>query len=238
MDVTAGVEATRFIGERVPRREDARLLTGRGRYVDDVVLPGMLHAAFVRSPHASAAITAIDTDAAAALDGVRAVLTFDDLAAVGTVDGTVPRRPLAHGSVCFVGDPVVIVVAESRARAEDACELVHVHYDATAALVEPRAAIADTEHRVHQELESNIVAIGASADDPELDDLFATAAHVVTETISQHRYLAVPMETRGIVASWDPVQQRDDDLDLHPGRAHGARSLRGRARVSTPRACT
>jgi aerobic carbon-monoxide dehydrogenase large subunit len=207
VDATAGVEATRFIGERVPRREDARLLTGRGRYVDDVTLPGMLHAAFVRSTHARATITAIDVEAAAALEGVRAVLTFDDLAAVGTIDGTVPRRPLAHGTVCFVGDPVVVVIAESRARAEDACELVRVDYDALPALVEPRAAIADTENFVHPELGSNIVAIGASADDPALDEAFASARHVITETITQHRYLAVPMETRGIVASWDRVQQ-------------------------------
>ena len=201
------VEATRFIGERIPRTEDARLLSGRGRYVDDVTVPGLLHAAFVRSTHARATITAVDIEDAAALDGVRAVLTFDDLAAVGRISDLPAARPLARGSVNFVGDPVALVVAESRARAEDACELVRVDYESMMALMEPHAAIGEAEHFVHPEFGSNVLARAESAASPELDAAFAGAAHVVTETIAQHRYLAVPMETRGVVASWDPSQQ-------------------------------
>src|SRR5262245_30802230 len=121
------VEAGRFVGARVARKEDPRFLTGRGRYTDDVVVPGMLHAAFVRSPHARASVTRVDSTEAQALDGVAAVYTFDDLAEAADPDalhaGPLGARPLAHDVVCFVGDPVALVVAETRAIAEDACEL-------------------------------------------------------------------------------------------------------------------
>ena len=117
------VEAGRFVGARVARKEDPRFLTGRGLYTDDVVLPGMLHVAFVRSPHRRAAITGVDTTEAAAMAGVIAVYTFDDLAAAADAAalnaGPLGSRPVARDVVCFVGDPVVLVVAESRALAEE-----------------------------------------------------------------------------------------------------------------------
>src|SRR5262245_10596655 len=106
MAVTEEFEATRWIGARMPRREDARLLTGRGRYVDDVFLPDLWHVAFVRSTHARAAIAAVRTDAARAVPGVRAVFTFDDLAAHAHLpDGpaAVNALPLAREAVGFVG---------------------------------------------------------------------------------------------------------------------------------------
>ena len=143
------VEAGRFVGARVERKEDPRFLTGRGRYTDDVVLPGMLHAAFVRSPHARAAITGVDAGDARALPGVLAVYTYDDVATVGAPDaldaGPLGARPLARGTACFVGDPVVLVVAESRAVAEDACELVTVDYDARPAVVDLWAAVDESD---------------------------------------------------------------------------------------------
>ncbi|MFI5047737.1 MAG: xanthine dehydrogenase family protein molybdopterin-binding subunit [Acidimicrobiia bacterium] len=224
MSVAESFEATRWIGARMPRREDARLLTGRGRYVDDVALPNLLHVAFVRSTHARATIRAVETGAAAAHPGVRAVLTIDDLAAVVPVpEGAagVNSLPLARGAVSFVGDPVALVVARSRAVAEDACELVEVDYDALDPLLDPAVAAASGD-LVHPALESNINAARTIDRDDELDALIERAAHVVTETLHQHRYLAVPMETRGVVASFDAASG-ELSVWLSSQGAHAAR---------------
>src|SRR3954447_18052183 len=125
--------ANRFIGASVKRKEDPRLLTGHGTYVDDVVLPGMLHAAFVRSPVARARIVSVDAVAARALPGVHAVYTAADLnhlthemwsSVYGKDAAGPPMRALADDMARYVGDPIAIVVAESRYVAEDACDLV------------------------------------------------------------------------------------------------------------------
>ncbi len=145
MTDVAPVGAARYAGTRVARVEDARLLTGHGTYVDDITLPGMLHASFVRSPFARAVIRGIDTSAARALPGVRAVFTAADLnpdakeqwhTSIGRASPETPRPPLADDEVRFVGDPVALVVAESLYVAEDAAELVDVDY-------EPRPAVVD-----------------------------------------------------------------------------------------------
>src|SRR5215212_1146557 len=121
--------ATRYAGARVPRVEDARLLTGHGTFVDDVTRPGMLHACFVRSPFARARITGIDTSAALALDGVHAVFVASDLnpdvreqwyTSMGKDIPDTPRPPLAEDEVRYVGDLVALVVADDRYIAEDA----------------------------------------------------------------------------------------------------------------------
>jgi carbon-monoxide dehydrogenase large subunit len=220
------VEAGRFVGARVERKEDPRFLTGRGRYTDDVVLPGMLHAAFVRSPHARAAITRLDLSEASVLEGVVGVYTYDDIAEVASPDalnaGPLGARPLARDVVCFVGDPVVLVVADTRAIAEDACELVTVNYDPQPAVVDPWLAVDNDNELVHPELGSNVARTTTSPDDPELGAAFDGAAHVVTETIRQHRYVAVPMETRGAVGSWDPAR-REMTVWISSQGAHAAR---------------
>ncbi len=145
MTSTDQAVATRYAGTRVARVEDTRLLTGHGTFVDDITRPGMLHACFVRSPFARARINGIDTSAALALPGVHAVFTADDLnpevkeawhAVAGKDIADTPRPPLAEGEAKFVGDPVALVVAESRYIAEDAVELVDVDY-------EPLPAVAD-----------------------------------------------------------------------------------------------
>src|SRR5271165_2191553 len=205
--------AARFVGQSVTRKEDRRLVTGHGRYVDDVALPGMLHAAFVRSEVARATITSIDTEAARRLPGVRAVLTGPDLNPDGhqswsTIMGPDfqrPFRPLAHGDVRFVGDMVAIVVADSRYVAEDACDLVTVEYESTEPVVDfTTSAVQD--RLVHAgDTESNVmVGVPFTPLAPDMDDAFAAARWVVEETIGQHRYLCVPMECRGLVAHWDP----------------------------------
>src|SRR3954469_15025360 len=125
----------RFVGQSVKRAEDPRLLTGRGRYIDDVVLPGLLHAAFVRSPIAHGRITRLEVEGARQVPGVVAVFTSVELNAglgklwhtmVGPEAPMPPVRPLAEGDVRFVGDPVALVVADSRYAAEDAAELVEL----------------------------------------------------------------------------------------------------------------
>ena len=200
--------ANRYAGRRVPRVEDSRLLTGRGTFVDDVTRPGMLHACFVRSPFAHARIKSIDATAALALPGVHAVFTAADLnpdvreawhAIAGKDVPDTPRPPLAEGEVKFVGDPVALVVAESRYIAEDAIELVDVDY-------EPLAAVADFTQAVgspavvHEAYPDNVA--GGLAGAPPDEETFASAAHVVSENIYQQIYVPVPMETRGIVVEW------------------------------------
>jgi len=209
--------AARFVGQSVTRKEDARLLTGHGEYVDDTAMPRMLHAAFVRSEIARAAITRIDTSAAAAAPGVVAVYTWREFdgkmgeawhAMLGK-DMEVPP-PLAIGDVRYVGDTVALVVAESRYAAEDACELVEVEYEPAQAVVDFANAADDTDNVVHAAwgLETNaMVAMPFIPLSADLEDTFANAAHVVECTIEQNRYICVPMETRGIVASWTPGRE-------------------------------
>ena len=213
------VTASRYVGARVQRIEDARLLTGRGSYVDDVVLPGMLHARFVRSPVARAAIAAIDTSAALALPGVRFVFTAADLnpdvkeqwhTSIGALGQETPRPPLAEGEVRFVGDPVALVVADTLAIAHDAAELVVVDYDELPAVVDYRTA-EQSEALVHEAHGSNVVAELAGLPRSVLEDAFAQAAHVVTETISQHAYVPAPMEGRGLVVDYSSA----GELTIH-----------------------
>jgi carbon-monoxide dehydrogenase large subunit len=212
-----GAGAARWIGQRMPRREDPRLVTGRGRYVDDHQEAGTLHAAFVRSSVARGRIIALDTSAALAAPGVVAVLTAADVNSPShqfwhTVMGPgerTPGRVLADGDVRYVGEPVAVVVAESRYLAEDAAELVELEIDPLTPVVDMRVALR-TEERVHPELDSNVAEALPEMDIPGLAERFAGAAHVISETFHQHRYLCVPMETRGIIATWDPWTQQLD----------------------------
>lgn len=198
----------RFIGQRLVRKEDGRLLTGRGAYVDDIVLPGMLHAAFVRSPVARGTITAIDASEALALPGVWAVYTAEDLAPlniemisvhlVSPPPGT-KVHPLAAGRVAYVGDPVAVVIAEDRYIAEDAAGLVVVDIE----FETPVVTIADARDGapIHPDLESNVAAVVAPPADPEIETILANAPHVVTGTVRHQRVAHSPMETRGVVVS-------------------------------------
>jgi len=200
--------ATRYAGQRVARVEDARLLTGLGTFVDDLVRPRMLHACFVRSPFPRAAIRGIDAAAARALPGVHAVFTAADLnpdvreqwfTMMGKSLPTTPLPPLADGEARFVGDPVALVVADSRYTAEDAAELVDVDFVPLPAAVDYRAP-ASPDALVHEGYPDNVV--GKLAFRPPDDATFADAALEVRETIVQQAYSAVPMECRGIVVEW------------------------------------
>ena len=246
MTETAPAGAARYVGSRVSRVEDARLLTGHGTFVDDVMLPGMLHACFVRSPYPRAAIRGIDTAAARAHPGVAFVFTAADLnpgvkeqwhTSIGAAGPDTPRPPLAEGEVRFVGDPVVLVVAASRAIAEDAADLVDIDY-------EPRPAVIDyevaehAEDLVHEAHGSNVAGGLAGLPRSALEDVLASAAHVATETIRQQAYAPVPMEGRGLIVDCSPVT---GELTMyaatqapHEWRLFCSRLL-GRARAPDPR---
>jgi carbon-monoxide dehydrogenase large subunit len=205
----------RFVGQRVARSEDARFLTGHGRYVDDIVVPGVLHAAFARSNDARGRIVAVDTTAARALPGVVAVFTGADLNPrvldyrVEQEVGHPAHRPfrlLADDDVRFVGEPVVLVVAESRYVAEDALELVEIDVEPEPAVVDYERALDPGTPVVHPGSASNAEELPAG-DPSVLDDVLASAPVTLTETFRQHRYACVPMETRGTLASWDPFRQ-------------------------------
>jgi carbon-monoxide dehydrogenase large subunit len=207
-----------LIGARTPSLEDGPLLTGRGRFVDDIRLPGMLHAAFVRSPHPHAAIRGIDMDDARALAGVHGVLTLDHLAPVlsqrrmlrHSNSGTPLERfwsfALADGEVSYVGEAVAIVLAQDRYLAEDAAALVRVDYDVLPAVSDCRTAAAAGVPTVRRELNTNIVAHYTVAYG-DAEAAFNTATHVFHEELWQHRGGAHPIEGRGIVAEWRDAEQ-------------------------------
>ena len=209
----------RNFGAEVKRVEDPRLLSGRGRYVDDVRLPGMLEAAFVRSSEAHAAIRGIDASAARALPGVVAVLTLPDLGAAcagrrmvqpspsPAIRQNITQFPLAHDEVCYVGEAIALVVAESRYVAEDAAQLVEVDYEPLPAVVDLKAARAADAPKVHRGAADNLVATLAWRFG-DIGAAFANAAHVFRETYVQHRGAPHSMECRGVVASYDaPTDQ-------------------------------
>src|SRR5438309_11378103 len=162
----AGTEtaAARYVGTRVHRVEDARLLQGRGTFVDDITRPGMLHACFVRSPFARARLGTVETSAALALPGVRAVFTAADLnpqvheqwyTSMGKDIPDTPRPPLAADEARFVGDPVALVVATDRYVAEDAVDLVDVDYEALTPVVDYVVA-PEAVHLVHEGYARNV----------------------------------------------------------------------------------
>ncbi len=211
-----GIEHSRFVGQSVERVEDAALLSGRGRYIDDLGhKPGTLHAAILRSPHAHADILGIDADAARGLPGVVAVLTGHDLADVAgplvpALRAAVDARAIAIDRVRYVGEPVAVVVAQDRYVAEDGCDLIEVEYRARPAVVDPLAALAEDAPVLHEGVGRNLVSDRAFRyGDPE--SAFAQAPHTLSVTVRYPRNTGSPMETYGVVAEYDPS---DDSYDL------------------------
>jgi len=201
------------------RLEDPDLLRGKARFVDDIDLPGMLEACFVRSPHAHALIRGIDKEAALAAPGVAAVLTSDDFRphlkverlAVGLPSPAYRQqrdRPVLAGpEVVHVGEPVAIVIADGRARAEDAASLVAIDWDIVPAVADCRLALDPGAARVHNDAPHNLLADFTMAFG-EVDRAFASAPHRFAESIWQHRGGGQSIEARGAVASEDPLERR------------------------------
>lgn len=207
--------AFRSIGQPVQRKEDRRLLTGQGRYLDDIELPGALQATFVRSPHAHARIRHIDTAAARAAPGVIAVVTGRQLAKWTTSLRLAPPIPglqptemttLPIDKVRFQGDPVACVVARDRYLAEDAAELVEVGYEPLDAVTGIDSALVPDGPRIDESLPSNLISDERAAFG-EVDRKFAQADRIVEASFHQHRQTHVPIETRGCAAVWDEGRQ-------------------------------
>jgi carbon-monoxide dehydrogenase large subunit len=200
-----------LVGASLRRKEDARLVAGRGRFVDDIVLPGMLHLGLVRSPHAHARILRVDGDRARQLEGVAAVWTLRDLPElVATVPPLVPEprgRPYVHPVLAadrarHAGDAVAIVVADGAYRLADALERVAVEYEALPAAVTPAAAMMPAAPRVHPEWADNLAAVSAGQTGTPRA-AFAEAALVLEGHFTYSRVAGMPMEPRGVLAALD-----------------------------------
>jgi carbon-monoxide dehydrogenase large subunit len=208
-----------YIGAKIHRREDPRLVSGHGRFTDDFVRPQTAYLAVVRSPHAHARVLSIDKAAAGSAPGVLAVYTAEDFEKV--VTGTIPagpgfvpekhtvpdRFPIAKSEVCFQGDAVAVVVAETGGQAADAAQLVGaaVHYDLLPAVMDLEKALEPGSPKAHENLPDNLAwDLTYSAD---AEAAFAEAEVVVKERILQQRLAPVPMEGRAILAEWNESDQ-------------------------------
>ena len=205
---------TRIFGSGIRRREDPRLITGQATYTNDIKLNGMVHAAILRSPHAHARISGIDTSAAKSAPGVLAVYTGADVEGVlnpipcawvipDSDVKAVPYNAIATDTVRYVGDAVAVVVAEDRYQAEDALELIDVTYEALPAVVNPEAALRDGAPQLHEDAPNN-QAFHWVAAGGDTDAAFESAEVVVKDTIIQQKLIPNAMEPRSAVASYLP----------------------------------
>jgi len=204
---------TQYIGRSVRSKEAPRFVTGRGRYVDDLSLPRMLHACILRSPYAHARITAVSGDRATQLRGVKAVLTPDDVKRLSRpfkpgryaagLRVPIPEYAGAIGKVRYVGEPVAIVAADSRAVAEDALELIDVEYDALPAVVTTADAAAPAAPVLYDELGTNVAWQG-HVSYGDVEAAFARADRIVRENLKVHRYSSTPLEPFACLAEHTP----------------------------------
>lgn len=220
-------EVPNGIGAPVKRKEDRRFLTGRGRYTDDINVPGQLHASFVRSPHAHATITSIDTSAAAAAPGVVAVYTGADTAELGSLpcgwlihskDGSPMKEPhfpvLTRDRVTYVGHEVAVVIAETKAQAIQAAQILaeNIEYDELPAVASIDAAAAESAAQVHPDVPGNLCYDWELGDKAATDAAFDKADHIVKLDVVQNRLVPNAIEPRSCLASYDPAS---GDYTLH-----------------------
>jgi len=243
---SAAQPALPWLGRSLERFEDAALLTGRGRYFDDVATPAAtLHAAILRSPHGHATIAAIDTAKAAALPGVAAVLTGRDIQALTSslvvgVKAPMECWPIATDRVRYMGEPVAIAVATDRYIAEDALDLIEVRYDRLPAVTDLRAALQPDAPVLHPGLGGNLASDRRFRyGDPEA--AFASAPHRVSVEAVYPRNACTPIETYGVLAEYDPAADSYDVLanfqgpfSLHAVIARALRVPGNRLRLRTP----
>src|SRR5580658_7596857 len=235
-----------WVGRSIARVEDSSLLTGRGRFMDDVgVHPGTLHAAFLRSPHAHADILSIELSQAMHGLGVVAVLHGEDIKALTSslvvgVKAPVECWPMAVGRVRYVGEPVAIVIATNRYLAEDAVDLIDARYEGRPAVVDPRAALSPEAPVLHDGFGGNVASDRSFRyGDPE--GAFASAPHRVSIDISYPRNSCTPIETYGVVADYDPGEDAYDVLanfqgpfSIHAVLSRALKVPGNRLRLRTP----
>ena len=235
-----------WVGRSIARVEDSALLSGRGRFIDDIgVDPGTLHAAFLRSPHAHADIVSIDVTQARQARGVVAVLDGEDIKALTSslvvgVKAPVECWPMAVGRVRYVGEPVAIVVATDRYCAEDAVDLIDVRYAARPAVIDPRAALSADAPVLHDGFGGNVASDRSFRyGDPE--QAFASAPHRISIDVSYPRNSCTPIETYGVVADYDPGEDAYDVLanfqgpfSIHAVLSRALKVPGNRLRLRTP----
>jgi 2-furoyl-CoA dehydrogenase large subunit len=236
----------KWVGQSLPRVEDAALLTGRGRYIDDLpVAPGTLHAAILRSPHGHATIEAIDVARALALPGVAAVITGDDVQRYGSsmvvgVKAPLDCWPIAIDKVRYFGEPVAVVVAESRYIAEDALDRIDVRYASLPVVIDPVAALEEDAPVLHERLGRNLVSERAFRyGDPEA--AFVAAPHRIEIDVRYPRNACTPIETYGVIAEYDPGLDGYDvtanfqgPFSIHAVMARALKVPGNRLRLRTP----
>lgn len=210
----------KLVGQRVKRREDPRLIQGRGTYVDDIALVGMQYLAFKRSDVAHARIRSIDTSAAAAMEGVEAVFTGAQIAEflgpmpIGTPFPSPEHRAVAVDTVRYSGEPVAVVVASDRYIARDAADAIVVSYDTLPAVVDLELAMTGKPAVIHPDFANNLavalvpsgtgVTAAGAVDDSAIDDAFARAEVVISQRMVNQRLAPSSMESRGVVAHYEP----------------------------------
>jgi 2-furoyl-CoA dehydrogenase large subunit len=238
--------AASWIGQSIERVEDAALLSGRGRFIDDLgVRPGTLHAAILRSPHAHAVIRAIRTDAAKAMPGIVAIITGAEVRALSAslvvgVKAPIECWPIAVDRVRYVGEPAAVAVAADRYLAEDALDLIEVDYEPLPAIIDPLAALDPASIVLQEGLRSNIASDRSFRyGDPER--AFADAARKVSVSVRYPRNSCTPIETFGLVAEYDPGEDAYDiaanfmgPFSLHPVMARALKVPGNRLRLRTP----
>ena len=204
------VSSPRYIGGDVRRIEDPALVTGKTKFIDDIILPDMLHAAILRCPHPHARIISIDCTAAESLPGVVAVLTGEDVKRWSNPMVTSPQGwgpyCLAVGKARFVGEPVAAVAATDRYIAEDACELIDVEYEMLPVVADAHQALADDSPALFEDHQSNVI-MERVYDWGEVDKVFAEADHIIRDSFRWNRVGANPTETFGCISQWDLVNQ-------------------------------
>lgn len=213
MLTATGVASQSWVGSPVPRSEDEALLTGRARFIDDLTpVAGLRFAAILRSPHPHARILRIDAERALALPGVRAVVTGKEVAELIGPLPSVVRAPLAYYPVAidvarYVGEPVAVVVADTRYIAEDACDLIGVTYDVLPAAADLASATAAGAPVIHEQAGSNVISRRSFRyGDP--DAAFAAADKVFELSYAYPRYASTPMETYGVIAHFERAPDR------------------------------
>lgn len=208
------IQSSTAIGQKVPRVNARRLAAGRGRYIDDIQLPRMVHLAFVRSPHAHAHVVDIDTSVAANMDDVIAVITGEEISKIcapwqGTADHlpglrSPPQYPLALGRVAWQGEPVALVAAASRAKAEDAAQAVSVQWDPLPAVSDLRSALDENASKAHPDLDNNLAfEQHITKGDPK--SAFDHSTSVLERKFTFSRQTGVTLEPRGLIADFEPA---------------------------------
>jgi carbon-monoxide dehydrogenase large subunit len=227
-------ETLQVIGLPLKRKEDPRIISGRTRYVDDIKFPNLLFGAVLRSVYGHAKIKSIDISAAINSPGVKRVFTFKDLPkdssllpVMDSKDGTKIERPvLSKDEVCFVGEPVAFVVADSKYQAEDALELVRVDYESFPTVVDPEFAIKDESPKSHIGLKSNLVLVD-TVTFGDVDAAFEKASKIVSVELLNQRVSPAPLEPRGSIAFFDPGTQMLNVWISHQGPFQSRSDLAG-----------